>query len=153
MSRRLVHMLEDLSVQYDLTVRACDTKDIIQFSYGGDGLCPWMSQEKVGDKITSPLDFQALLSYVKTVFPLDYQKDRILSPFQIAKEVMLELKERQKSLSYLERLPNYKFRGDPNYKITESDINEILGLSQPLKNPDEIKSPFEHFKDFVYQFF
>lgn len=29
MSRRLVHFLEDLTVAYDLTVRACDTKDII----------------------------------------------------------------------------------------------------------------------------
>lgn len=29
MSRRLVHFLEDLTVAYDLSVRACDTKDII----------------------------------------------------------------------------------------------------------------------------
>lgn len=93
MSRRLVHMLEDLSVQYDLTVRACDTKDIIQFSYGGDGLCPWMSQEKVGDKITSPLDFQALLNYSKTVFPYSQNTDQILTPFQIANEVLKELRE------------------------------------------------------------
>ena len=29
MSRRLVHFLEDLSIAYDSTVRACDSKDII----------------------------------------------------------------------------------------------------------------------------
>ena len=29
MSRRLVKLLEDLSVNYDLTIRSCDKKDII----------------------------------------------------------------------------------------------------------------------------
>jgi DNA-directed RNA polymerase III subunit RPC1 len=29
MSRRLVKLLEDLSINYDLTVRSCDKKDII----------------------------------------------------------------------------------------------------------------------------
>ena len=33
-------MLEDLHVSYDLTVRSCDTKEIIQFIYGEDGLDP-----------------------------------------------------------------------------------------------------------------
>lgn len=60
MSRRLVHLLEDLSVCYDRTVRACDSKDIIQFNYGGDGVCPWMSEEKVGDSKSSPIDFLIL---------------------------------------------------------------------------------------------
>jgi DNA-directed RNA polymerase III subunit RPC1 len=29
MSRRLVHLLEDLSIWYDVNVRACDSKDIL----------------------------------------------------------------------------------------------------------------------------
>lgn len=57
MSRRMVHFLEDVTVAYDLSVRACDTKDIIQFRYGGDGLCPWVSEEKVSDK-SPPIDFK-----------------------------------------------------------------------------------------------
>ena len=40
MQRRLIKMLEDLHVSYDLTVRSCDTKEIIQFIYGEDGLDP-----------------------------------------------------------------------------------------------------------------
>jgi DNA-directed RNA polymerase III subunit RPC1 len=37
MQRRLVKCLEDLCVQYDMTVRNC-TNDIVQFTYGGDNL-------------------------------------------------------------------------------------------------------------------
>jgi DNA-directed RNA polymerase III subunit RPC1 len=47
MSRRLVKLLEDISISYDMTVRSCNTKEIVQFQYGGDGYCPWMSEEKV----------------------------------------------------------------------------------------------------------
>lgn len=39
MQRRLVKCLEDLCVQYDMTVRTC-TNDIVQFTYGGDSLDP-----------------------------------------------------------------------------------------------------------------
>jgi DNA-directed RNA polymerase III subunit RPC1 len=33
-------MLEDLHLAYDLTVRSCDTKEVIQFTFGEDGLDP-----------------------------------------------------------------------------------------------------------------
>lgn len=39
MQRRLVKCLEDLCVQYDMTVRTC-TNEIVQFLYGGDSLDP-----------------------------------------------------------------------------------------------------------------
>ena len=39
MQRRLVKSLEDLCLQYDMTVRN-STGDIIQFSYGGDDFDP-----------------------------------------------------------------------------------------------------------------
>lgn len=39
MQRRLVKCLEDLCVQYDMTVRT-STNDIVQFIYGGDSLDP-----------------------------------------------------------------------------------------------------------------
>jgi DNA-directed RNA polymerase III subunit RPC1 len=38
MQRRLIKILEDIVVMYDMTVRTCDKKDIIQFRYGQDGL-------------------------------------------------------------------------------------------------------------------
>jgi len=61
MSRRLVHFLEDLLVHYDMTVRSCDKQDIIQFQYGGDGYCPWQSEEKVGERnVTPPIDLHVL---------------------------------------------------------------------------------------------
>lgn len=31
MSRRLVKLLEDISISYDMTVRSCNTKEIVQF--------------------------------------------------------------------------------------------------------------------------
>jgi DNA-directed RNA polymerase III subunit RPC1 len=43
MSRRLVKLLEDLAIAYDFTVRSSDTAHIVQFRYGGDGICPWIS--------------------------------------------------------------------------------------------------------------
>ena len=39
MQRRLVKCLEDLCVQYDMSVRTC-TNDVVQFLYGGDSLDP-----------------------------------------------------------------------------------------------------------------
>lgn len=69
MSRRLVHLLEDVTVCYDGSIRACDSKDIIQFKYGGDGVCPWMSEEKVGDNFSCPIDLTALHKYVQSIRP------------------------------------------------------------------------------------
>lgn len=40
MQRRLIKHLEDVAVMYDRTVRSVDTRDIIQFRYGGDGINP-----------------------------------------------------------------------------------------------------------------
>ena len=37
MARRLMKALEDLSVQYDLSVRS-STGNVVQFKYGDDGL-------------------------------------------------------------------------------------------------------------------
>ena len=45
MQRRLVKSLEDLCLQYDMTVRN-STGDIIQFLYGADGLDPTYMEGK-----------------------------------------------------------------------------------------------------------
>lgn len=43
MQRRLMKLMEDVVVMYDMTVRTCDKKEIIQLRYGGDGLNPMKS--------------------------------------------------------------------------------------------------------------
>lgn len=40
MQRRLIKLLEDVTIMYDKTVRTCDRKSIVQFRYGGDGIDP-----------------------------------------------------------------------------------------------------------------
>ena len=39
MARRLMKALEDLSMQYDMTIRNSE-QSVVQFSYGDDGLNP-----------------------------------------------------------------------------------------------------------------
>lgn len=60
MSRRLSKVLEDLSVQYDKTVRAANG-GIVQFCYGDDGMDPAMMEGKSG----APLDFYRLFFRAK----------------------------------------------------------------------------------------
>jgi len=44
MQRRLIKLIEDISVMYDYTVRTCDRKEIIQFRFGDDGLDPMRTE-------------------------------------------------------------------------------------------------------------
>jgi DNA-directed RNA polymerase III subunit RPC1 len=63
MQRRLVKALEDLSVQYDYSVRN-STGDMIQFLYGGDALDPTYMEGK-----DRPVDFQRAFDHIKAVCP------------------------------------------------------------------------------------
>lgn len=58
MQRRLVKSLEDLCLQYDMTVRN-STGDIVQFCFGGDGLDPTYMEGK-----DCPVDFARVLEHV-----------------------------------------------------------------------------------------
>eukprot|EP01094_Clydonella_sp_ATCC50884_P008876 TRINITY_DN1841_c0_g1_i1.p1 TRINITY_DN1841_c0_g1~~TRINITY_DN1841_c0_g1_i1.p1 ORF type:complete len:1514 (+),score=491.36 TRINITY_DN1841_c0_g1_i1:245-4543(+) len=69
MQRRLIKALEDLSIQYDMTVRN-SSATIVQFVYGDDGLDPSMME---GDN--QPVEFGRLLEQVKVQFPDDYGVD------------------------------------------------------------------------------
>lgn len=60
MSRRLMKALEDLSVQYDNTVRNA-SGSIVQFLYGDDGMDPAQMEGKSG----FPLNFNRLLMKTK----------------------------------------------------------------------------------------
>jgi DNA-directed RNA polymerase III subunit RPC1 len=57
MQRRLVKCLEDLCVEYDMTVRTC-TNEIVQFLYGGDSLDPTYMEGK-----DQPVDFKRVFSH------------------------------------------------------------------------------------------
>lgn len=63
MSRRLIKSLEDLSLQYDNTVRN-SSGFIVQFVYGDDGMDPLLMEEKEG----KPLNFGRLLLKTKVWF-------------------------------------------------------------------------------------
>ena len=62
MSRRLMKALEDLSTQYDNTVRN-STGGIVQLLYGDDGLDPVSMEGKDG----TPVDFRRLFMRVRVV--------------------------------------------------------------------------------------
>lgn len=62
MSRRLIKAQEDLSVQYDYTVRNASSS-IIQFVYGDDCMDPSHMEGTTGQ----PLNFDRLLMKVKVI--------------------------------------------------------------------------------------
>jgi DNA-directed RNA polymerase III subunit RPC1 len=63
MARRLMKALEDLSCQYDHTVRNSEGA-VVQFTYGDDGLNPAFME---GDD--RPVDFQRLHEHIRSTFP------------------------------------------------------------------------------------
>lgn len=64
MSRKLIKALEDLSIQYDNTVRNA-SGCIVQFRYGDDGMDPANMEAKSG----SPLNFERLFMKAKVWNP------------------------------------------------------------------------------------
>ncbi|DBA04436.1 TPA: hypothetical protein N0F65_010032 [Lagenidium giganteum] len=75
MARRLMKALEDLSCQYDHTVRNSEGS-VVQFMYGDDGLNPAFME---GDD--RPVDFHRLLQHIRSTFP-DRESPSLL-PFEI----------------------------------------------------------------------
>lgn len=63
MARRLMKALEDLSMQYDRTVRNSEAS-IVQFSYGDDGLNP-----QVMEKFDRPVDYSRLVTNICATYP------------------------------------------------------------------------------------
>ncbi|GAB9475396.1 DNA-directed RNA polymerase iii largest subunit [Globisporangium polare] len=75
MARRLMKALEDLSCQYDQTVRNSEGS-VVQFTYGDDGLNPAYME---GDD--RPVDFQRLLQHIRSTLP-DRESPSLL-PFEL----------------------------------------------------------------------
>jgi DNA-directed RNA polymerase III subunit RPC1 len=80
MARRLMKALEDLSMQYDNTVRNSE-QTIVQFSYGDDGLNPSLMEK--GDR---PVDFSRQLANVRAA-TVAASKKRIKSSGKGSQEV------------------------------------------------------------------
>lgn len=89
MSRRLMKALEDLSIQYDETVRNANGS-IVQFLYGDDGMDPARMEGKDG----FPLNFNRLFLKVKATCPAG--ENASLSALQI-EETVKRLKEHNAS--------------------------------------------------------
>lgn len=69
MQRRLVKCLEDLCANYDGTVRS-STGDIIEFTFGEDGLDPALMESKDGNVV----DFKHVLEHVRNTTPHIWQE-------------------------------------------------------------------------------
>lgn len=85
MARRLMKALEDLSMQYDRTVRNSENT-VVQFTYGDDGLNP--------DKMENndrPVDFNRLFMTIREILPCP--NDIGLSPDDLRKSVKEKLGE------------------------------------------------------------
>ena len=103
MQRRLVKSLEDLCLQYDTTVRN-SSGDVIQFSYGADGLDPMMMEGR--DK---PVDFERVLNHVKAT---DRDKGgQAIKPHQVREKFQeardLIMKDKSFSNVYLKDLESF----------------------------------------------
>lgn len=87
MSRRLMKALEDLSTDYDLSVRN-SSRTMIQFRYGDDGLDPvGMEGDGTSDGSNAPVNLEHLWTFVNR--ETDGRKDRALLPYQILAEAEL----------------------------------------------------------------
>ncbi|KAL6060056.1 DNA-directed RNA polymerase subunit [Balamuthia mandrillaris] len=88
MQRRLMKALEDLSVQYDDTVRN-SMGDIVQFVYGDDGLDPTGMEAK-----EKPVDFQRIMMQIQALYATKEQ-DEVLMPWQVKEKVEELLRSQQ----------------------------------------------------------
>ncbi|ODV93801.1 hypothetical protein PACTADRAFT_51550 [Pachysolen tannophilus NRRL Y-2460] len=98
MSRRLMKSLEDLSSQYDTTVRN-SSNGIVQFKYGGDGLDPY---DMEGD--ARPVNFNRTWDHA---YNLTFNvNDRCLKPYEVIDLTHSILKPLEEKLIRLDNLGN-----------------------------------------------
>eukprot|EP00537_Pseudo-nitzschia_pungens_P000576 CAMPEP_0172366942 /NCGR_PEP_ID=MMETSP1060-20121228/17645_1 /TAXON_ID=37318 /ORGANISM="Pseudo-nitzschia pungens, Strain cf. cingulata" /LENGTH=1400 /DNA_ID=CAMNT_0013090977 /DNA_START=167 /DNA_END=4369 /DNA_ORIENTATION=+ len=87
MARRLMKALEDLSMQYDKTVRNSENT-VVQFIYGDDGLNP-----NVMESNDRPVDFGRLSMTIRESFPC--REEKTLGPDELRSIVRSKLKEKR----------------------------------------------------------
>lgn len=91
LQRKLIKMLEDLHIAYDLTVRSCDSKEIVQFKYGEDGLDPTLVED-----LEEPIKLNLIYLNSKTVI----KQTNLLPQCDIMptlESILLELEDKYRS--------------------------------------------------------
>ncbi|KAL0058555.1 DNA-directed RNA polymerase III subunit C1 (rpo31) [Marasmius tenuissimus] len=89
MQRRLMKALEDLTTQYDLSVRS-STGGVVQFEYGDDGLDPACLE---GD--AQPLDMERAWKHSSAMASQSSRAGRALLPFEINEVVERQLNSKR----------------------------------------------------------
>lgn len=130
MSRRLMKSLEDLSCQYDNTVRT-SSSGIVQFTYGGDGLDPL---DMEGD--AKPVNFIRTWDHAYNI-TLDVNENSLL-PYQVLAVVKRVLGPLEK------RLIRYDNLGNP---VKKKDLEKIEYVDQQDAERDFYKS----IEEFVFK--
>lgn len=123
MSRRLMKSLEDLSCQYDTTVRT-SSNGIVQFTYGGDGLDP---MEMEGN--AQPVNFKKTWDHATNI--TFNNADQGLLPYEIiqkADEILAPLENRLVRYDNIGRLVLKEEDGLPEH-IDQHDAERNFYLS------------------------
>lgn len=139
MQRRLVKCLEDLVVHYDGSVRNA-IGEIVEFTYGGDGLDPVFMEIK-----DRPVDMERQLLHQRNKNSYRYQKplrgDEIIPTAEkiLSNDDFIDSRAdfRKESLAFLQKLAQkitkiqVKFRNGPSVlqeveRITEGQIRDFL---------------------------
>ncbi len=130
MARRLMKALEDLSMQYDRTVRNSE-QTIVQFSYGDDGLNP-----QVMEKFDRPVDYHRMTTNICGSYP-DWESQSLTSS-----EIIALIHKEINSPKFQQLLPQGKQFLDETLlffeekaKILKSLENEII----PIKSSSLLK--------------
>ena len=133
MARRLMKALEDLSLQYDSTVRNSE-KTIVQFTYGDDGLNPEFMEDN-----DRPIVFERMKLNICMKFPGD-KNEKALSSKDIMEEVEKWLgpegkfQELKPKWVRLQEAEEKKIDGDvkQEYAIFKEVRDHFLGLTKKL---------------------
>ncbi|GAM24976.1 hypothetical protein SAMD00019534_081510 [Acytostelium subglobosum LB1] len=126
MQRRLMKALEDLSTQYDYTVRD-SIGGIVQFTYGDDGLDPAGMEAK-----DRPVDFLRAMMSVKAT--KQFRNEPSLKPYEIRKLLEVNLQSNkfsQCSDLFKDEIRTF-FNGKPKQ---EGYIEELVRLRKALGLP------------------
>jgi DNA-directed RNA polymerase III subunit RPC1 len=125
MQRRLMKALEDLSVQYDNTVRSSNGS-VVQFTYGDDGIEPTFTEDD-----DNPVNYSLLWNTVQTTTSeIDYSNPslRPLLPAQIKTSVQKHLRSptMQKYVALIRERIMTHFQEDVIDRL--SQLRERIGL-------------------------
>ncbi|AOA70277.1 RNA polymerase III subunit C160, part of core enzyme [Komagataella phaffii GS115] len=130
MSRRLMKSLEDLSAQYDHTVRN-SSSGVVQFTYGGDGLDPL---DMEGD--AKPVNFKRTWDHAYNI--TFNNEDKPLLPYEIMKIADSFLDPLKDRLVRLDNLGNI---------VNPEDADNIEYIDQF----DAERTFYDTLKDFLFQ--